>query len=296
MQMSGAEIIIRLLEQQGVTHISGMPGGANLPIYDALACSSITHILARHEQGAGFIAQGMARVTGQPAVCLGTSGPGATNLLTAIADAKMDSVPLIAITGQVPRGMIGTDAFQEVDTFGLTIPITKHNFLVKSAQALLDVIPDAFRIALSGRPGPVVVDVPKDVQLETVDVDTWPQPGRPSDPPVINGKQLDDLLDMITAARRPILYAGGGIIAAGASSILQAVIEQACLPTTTTLMGLGAIPSHHPLFLGMLGMHAARFTNLALEECDLLIAAGARFDDRATGKVEQFCPQAQVVW
>lgn len=295
MQMSGAEIIIRLLEQQGVTHISGMPGGANLPIYDALTRSAITHILARHEQGAGFMAQGMARVTGQPAVCLGTSGPGATNLLTAIADAKLDSIPLVAITGQVSRAMIGTDAFQEVDTYGLTLPITKHNFLVKSAQELLEVIPSAFRIAISGRPGPVVVDVPKDVQLETVDVNVWPEPGRATAPPVVNGKQLDDLLELITAARRPILYAGGGIMASGASSILQAVIEQACLPTTTTLMGLGAIPSHHPLFLGMLGMHAARFTNLALEECDLLIAAGARFDDRATGKVEQFCPQAHVV-
>lgn len=295
MQMSGAEIIVRLLEQQGITHISGMPGGANLPIYDALTRSAITHVLARHEQGAGFVAQGMARATGQPAVCLGTSGPGATNLLTAIADAKMDSVPLIAITGQVPRGMLGTDAFQEVDTYGLTIPITKHNYLVKAAEELLDVIPGAFRIAASGRPGPVVIDVPKDVQLEKVEVNAWPPPGRAAAPPVVNGNQLDDLLNLIIAAKRPILYAGGGIIASGASSILRAVIEQACLPTTTTLMGLGAIPAHHPLCLGMLGMHAARFTNMALEECDLLIAAGARFDDRATGKVEQFCPRAMVV-
>ncbi len=292
---SGAEIIIHLLEQHGITHISGMPGGANLPIYDALTRSAIRHTLARHEQGAGFIAQGMARVTGQPAVCLGTSGPGATNLLTAIADAKMDSIPLIAITGQVPRSMIGTDAFQEVDTYGLTLPITKHNFLVHSAAELLEVIPAAFRIATSGRPGPVAIDVPKDVQNETVDVIDWPQPGQAAAAPAVEPGQIDTLVDMILTSERPILYAGGGIITSGAASILQAVVEKACLPTTATLMGLGVLPSAHPLFLGMLGMHAARFTNMALEECDLLIAAGARFDDRATGKVAQFCPRARLV-
>ena len=295
MPYRGADLIVRLLEQHGITHVSGMPGGANLPLYDALTQSSITHILARHEQGAGFIAQGMARATGQPAVCVGTSGPGATNLLTAIADAKMDSIPLIAITGQVPRSMIGTDAFQEVDTYGLTLPITKHNFLVHTAADLLEIIPAAFRIATSGRPGPVAIDVPKDVQSELVDVPHWPMPGKAAVPPEIDPRQIDDLIDLVRTAERPILYAGGGIMAAGASAVLRHVVEAACLPTTATLMGLGAIPSDHPLFLGMLGMHAARFTNLALEECDLLIAAGARFDDRATGKIEQFCPQARVV-
>src|SRR5512135_1069452 len=186
MKTTGATLITRLLERQGIDTIAGIPGGANLPLYDALSTSGIRHILARHEQGAGFIAQGMARVTGRPAVCLGTSGPGATNLLTAIADAKLDSVPLVAITGQVPRAMIGTDAFQEIDTYGLTIPITKHNYLVQSAAELLEVLPDAFRVAASGRPGPVVVDVPKDVQCETIDVDRLPAPGRPDAPSAID--------------------------------------------------------------------------------------------------------------
>src|SRR5512147_596684 len=171
MKMTGAELTIRLLERQGVTTIAGIPGGCNLPLYDALHASAIRHVLARHEQGAGFIAQGMARVSGRAAVCFGTSGPGATNLLTAIADAKLDSIPLIAVTGQVPRAMIGTDAFQEIDTYGLTVPITKHNYLVRSAAELLEVIPDAFRIATSGRPGPVAIDIPKDVQNESIDVD-----------------------------------------------------------------------------------------------------------------------------
>ncbi len=181
---SGAEIIIRLLERQGITQIAGIPGGANLPLYDALKASLIKHILARHEQGAGFIAQGMARATGKTAVCFGTSGPGATNLLTAIADARLDSIPVVAITGQVPLPMIGTDAFQEIDTYGLTLPITKHNFLVRSAGELLDVIPRAFRIAASGRPGPVVVDVPKDVQLAKIDVESWPEPGEAAVPKI----------------------------------------------------------------------------------------------------------------
>src|SRR6185436_1487434 len=179
MQTTGADLLIRLLERQGIETVAGIPGGASLPLYDALRASRIRHVLARHEQGAGFIAQGMARATGQAAVCFGTSGPGATNLLTAIADAKLDSIPLVAVTGQVPRGMIGTDAFQEIDTYGLTVPITKHNFLVRSVEELLDVIPDAFRIATSGRPGPVLIDIPKDVQTASIDVGALPAPGRP---------------------------------------------------------------------------------------------------------------------
>ena len=292
---TGAQILINLLERQGIEIIPGMPGGANLPMYDALYDSSIRHVLARHEQGAGFMAQGMARVTGNPAVCFGTSGPGATNLITAIADARMDSIPLIAITGQVPRALIGTDAFQEVDTCGLTLPITKQNFLVHSAEELLDIIPAAFRIASSGRPGPVVVDVPKDVQTESVIVSQWPDPGQPTRPPSIEEPRIDCMADMIRAAERPLFYIGGGIIAAEASTILRRLSKRLSIPVTATLMGLGAMPTDHPLFLGMLGMHASRHTNMALEDCDLLIAAGVRFDDRATGKAAQFCPDAQII-
>lgn len=293
--LTGADILIKLLERQGIKIIAGMPGGANLPIYDALYDSTIRHVLARHEQGAGFMAHGMARTTGLPAVCFGTSGPGATNLITAIADARMDSIPLVAITGQVPQALIGTDAFQEIDTCGLTLPITKRNFLVRSPEELLDIIPTAFRIAASGRPGPVLIDVPKDVQTTTATVHQWPEPGMPEAPPMINETDIDRMADMILTAERPLFYIGGGIIASGASETLRRLAERLSIPTTSTLMGLGAMPSDHPLFLGMLGMHAARYTNMALEACDLLIAAGVRFDDRATGKAAQFCPDAQII-
>ena len=295
MKMTGAQLILRLLERQGITRVAGIPGGCNLPLYDALTESSITHVLARHEQGAGFIAQGMARATGKVAVCFATSGPGATNLLTAIADAHLDSIPIIAITGQVPLAMIGTDAFQEIDTYGLTVPITKHNFLVRSAAELLEVIPGAFRIAASGRPGPVVIDVPKDVQAQSVEFETWPEPGQAEPAPPPDPGEVAEMATMIRAAQRPILYFGGGIVAAGATATLRAIAEKADLPTVSTLMGLGVMPPESPLYLGMLGMHAARCANLALEECDLLIAAGARFDDRATGKVAKFCPNASVI-
>ena len=294
--LTGAQITVRLLERQGIRTVAGIPGGAILPIYDALGQSStIHHVLARHEQGAGFMAQGMARATGKPAVCLASSGPGATNLLTAIADAKLDSIPLVAITGQVPKAMIGTDAFQEVDTYGLSIPITKHNFLVSSAEELLAVIPRAFEIAASGRPGPVLVDIPKDVQTQAIEISQWPDPGRaqptaPADPALIAQAAA-----MINGAERPILYLGGGVVHSGAAAAAIELAEKAGLPTVMTLMALGAMPVDHPLALGMLGMHAARYTNLALEECDLLIAVGARFDDRATGKVAAFCPQAKII-
>jgi acetolactate synthase-1/2/3 large subunit len=294
--LTGAQLTVRLLERQGVRVVAGIPGGANLPIYDALSQSSqIRHILARHEQGAGFIAQGMARVSGVPGVCMASSGPGATNLLTAIADAKLDSIPLVAITGQVPRGMIGTDAFQEVDTYGLTIPITKHNFLVDSAEELLEVIPNAFRIAASGRPGPVLIDIPKDVQLESIEVNDLPAPGAPDPVPAVDAALVERAAALIEAAERPILYLGGGIMHAGASELAMALAEKSSLPTVMTLMALGALPADHPLSLGMLGMHGARCTNLALDECDLLIVAGARFDDRATGKVAEFCPSAKII-
>lgn len=293
---TGAQAIVRLLERQGIHTIAGIPGGANLPLYDALSQRrQIRHVLARHEQAAGFIAQGLARVTGAPQVCFATSGPGATNVLTAVADAKLDSIPLICITGQVPRAMIGTDAFQEVDTYGLGIPITKHNFLVRSASELLEVVPEAFRLAASGRPGPVWIDVPKDVQNETVEFSVWPDPGRPEEPPAADETDVQRAAAMINASRRPILYLGGGVIHSEASELATALAEKASIPATMTLMGLGAVPSDHPRALGMLGMHAARYTNLALEESDLLIAAGVRFDDRATGKVAQFCPHAKII-
>ena len=294
--MTGGQLIIRLLEREGVRTIAGVPGGANLPLYDALSQSQdIRHVLARHEQGAGFIAQGLARVTGRPEVCFATSGPGATNALTAIADAIMDSIPMVCITGQVPTAMIGTDAFQEVDTYGMSLPVTKHNFLVRSAAELLHIVPNAFRIAASGRPGPVLIDVPKDVQNEKIEITNWPQPSRPDPAPAFQMADIERAAELINTAERPILYIGGGVIHSEASESITQLAEDAGLPTTMTLMGLGAMPMDHPRAIGMLGMHAARYTNLALEECDLLIAAGVRFDDRATGKVAEFCPNAQII-
>lgn len=294
--LTGAQLTVRLLERQGIAIVAGIPGGAILPIYDALGQSTrIRHVLARHEQGAGFMAQGMARASGRPAVCLASSGPGATNLLTAIADAKLDSIPLVAITGQVPKAMIGTDAFQEVDTYGLSIPITKHNFLVSSAEELLEVVPAAFRIAASGRPGPVLVDIPKDVQMQAIDIAAWPAPGLATVAAPAAAAAIAEAAAMIDAAERPLLYLGGGVVHSGAAAAAVALAEKADLPTVMTLMALGAMPVDHPLSLGMLGMHGARATNLALDECDLLIAVGARFDDRATGKVAQFCRHARII-
>jgi acetolactate synthase-1/2/3 large subunit len=294
--LSGAQLVVRLLERQGIHTLAGLPGGAILPIYDALAqAGTIRHVLARHEQGAGFIAQGMARAGGIPAVCLASSGPGATNLLTAIADAKLDSIPLVAITGQVPRAMIGSDAFQEVDTYGLSIPITKHNFLVNDAAELLEVIPRAFRIAASGRPGPVLIDIPKDVQSQMIEVTGWPQPGRADILGSPDIEAIEHAAEMINTAQRPILYLGGGVIHSGAAPAAATLAEKAGLPTVMTLMALGAMATDHHLSLGMLGMHGARCANLALEVCDLLIAVGARFDDRATGKAAAFCPQAKII-
>lgn len=296
MRYTGAQLIVRLLEQQGITTIAGIPGGAALPLYDALSQSkTIRHVLARHEQGAGFMAQGMARTDGRAAVCLASSGPGATNLLTAIADAKLDSIPLVCITGQVPSNMIGTDAFQEVDTYGISIPVTKHNYLVRDIKELPRVIPDAFRIAQSGRPGPVWIDIPKDVQTAEIELDTLPPISRNDSPPAIDAQKIAQAAAMINAAQRPILYLGGGIINASAHQQAIQLAERSSLPTTMTLMALGAMPVDHPLSLGMLGMHAARSTNLILQQADLLIVLGARFDDRAIGKATQFCPEASVI-
>ena len=294
MKTSGAILLRTLLERQEIRTIAGIPGGAILPFYDALHRSSIRHVLTRHEQGAGFIAQGMARVTGKAAVCLATSGPGATNLLTAIADARLDSVPLVAITGQVSQSLIGTDAFQEVDTYGLTLPITKHNFLVRHPAELLEIVPLAFQLAESGRPGPVAIDVPKDVQTATIDVSSWPEPGRPESTAPCSDELIDALARSLTSARRPVLYLGGGVITAGATDLALELAHRLSAPVVCTLMALGAMPPEDPLHMGMLGMHAAKGTNFLLEEADLLLAIGSRFDDRATGKVAEFCPQATI--
>jgi acetolactate synthase-1/2/3 large subunit len=295
MKLNGAQIICKLLERQGITVLSGIPGGAILPLYDALYDSPLRHVLARHEQGAGFIAQGMARVTGRAAVCLGTSGPGATNLLTAIADAKLDSIPLVAITGQVARSLLRTDAFQEVDTFGLTLPITKHSFMVMDTEELLHVIPRAFEIAESGRPGPVVVDVPKDVFQAVCEVTTWPEPGRAAAPLGGAEEQIARMADLITRSQRPALYIGGGVIGANAGELVKELARRINAPVASTLMGLGAIPGDDPLALGMLGMHGAPFTNYIMDEADLLIVIGARFDDRATGLAARFCQHAEII-
>jgi acetolactate synthase-1/2/3 large subunit len=294
--MTGAELMVRLLERQGITQLTGIPGGAILPFYDALAQrGTIEHILARHEQGAGFIAQGMARVTGRAAVCVASSGPGATNLLTAIADAHLDSIPLVAITGQVPLAMVGTDAFQEVDVYGMSIPITKHNFLVRSAAELLEVIPQAFRLAQSGRPGPVLVDVPKDIQNQKVSFEHWPEPGGRDPGPEVSLPTIEQAAALINEAERPVLYLGGGVVASEAAPLAVALAEQASMPTVMTLMGLGAMPVDHPLSLGMLGMHGARYANFAVQESDLLVVVGARLDDRAVGKASAFAPNAKIV-
>ena len=290
MKTTGANLLRILLERQGIRILPGIPGGAILPFYDALHGSAIRHVLARHEQGAGFIAQGMARVTGRAAACLATSGPGATNLLTAIADARLDSVPLVAITGQVSQPLIGTDAFQEVDTYGLTLPITKHNFLVRSAAELLEVVPLAFQLAESGRPGPVAIDVPKDVQNAAIDVGALPEPGKRQPLAPCPDEPIDTLAHLLANAQRPVLYLGGGVIASNASTLARALAHRASAPVVSTLMALGVIPPDDPLYMGMLGMHGTQGTNFLLEEADLVLAIGARFDDRATGKVAEFCP------
>ncbi len=295
MKATGSQIIIRMLEDQGIDIITGIPGGANLPLYDALAHSSIRHILARHEQGSGFISQGMARSTGKPAVTFATSGPGATNLLTAIADARLDSVPLIAVTGQVPLAMMGSDAFQEVDTYGMSIPITKHTFLVRHAEDLFSVIPEAFRIASEGRPGPVLIDVPKDIQKQEIEFDRWPDVKLEAKTEKIDREQILKIAGIINRSRKPLIMAGGGIISACSTPKLRELSRISSLPVVTTLMGLGIMDHDDPLNLGMPGMHGAPGTNMILNEADLLIALGIRFDDRAICKAEEFCPNAEII-
>ncbi|MDG5855505.1 biosynthetic-type acetolactate synthase large subunit [Clostridium beijerinckii] len=299
MKYNGAEIVIKLLENEGVEYISGIPGGFNLPLYDALYKSKkIKHILARHEQGAGFIAQGISRSTNKVGVCFATSGPGVTNLLTAIADAKLDSIPLVAITGQVPLSAIGTDAFQEVDAYGLTIPITKHNFLIRNIHELFTVIKEAFKIALEGRPGPVLVDIPKNIQNEFIDLEDFPSEIASENLPkrdAIKSSTLYCIAELINDSKKPIIYAGGGVVNSNASSNLYKIAKKNNIPVSLSLMGLGAFPCDDELSIGMLGMHGAPYTNYLLNEADLILALGVRFDDRATGNIEKFCPNASII-
>lgn len=304
---SGADLIIHLLERQGVDIVAGIPGGALLPLYEALGRStSIRHILARHEQAAGFIAQGLSRITGKAGVCFATSGPGVTNVVTALADAKLDSIPMVCIAGQVPTALIGTDAFQEVATIDMVRPITKACFFVRNANELWHVIPEAFRLAESGRPGPVLIDVPKDIQLQLAnDESVCANPSSEPPPPPFERHEASSMLEtshqfdraahMLHAAQRPVLYVGGGIVKSRAHAAIRKLAERGGLPVTTTLMALGALPAGHALDIGMLGMHGARYTNLIIDECDLLIAIGARFDDRATGDPRKFAPHARII-
>ncbi|GAB4122056.1 MAG: acetolactate synthase 2 catalytic subunit [Rhodothalassiaceae bacterium] len=292
---TGAHLLVQALKAQGVEVLFGYPGGAIMPVYDALPGSGLTHILTRHEQGAAFAAEGYARVTGRPGVCLATSGPGGTNLVTGLANAYADSVPLVAITGQVARPLMGTDAFQEVDIFGITLPIVKHSVIVEDPAEIGTAVAEAFRIAMSGRPGPVLIDLPKDVAQAPVDAGlSAPRASRMALPrPDREAVAIAER--MIREARRPLIYAGGGIAIARASAALRRLVARTGIPVVTTLKGLGTLPADAPEFLGMLGMHGSRAANLAVQSCDLLICCGARFDDRATGRLKGFAPHARVL-
>ncbi|WP_263249097.1 acetolactate synthase large subunit [Saccharopolyspora rosea] len=297
-KMTGAQALVRSLESVGCEIVFGIPGGTILPSYDPLLDSAkVRHVLVRHEQGAGHAATGYAQATGKVGVCMATSGPGATNLVTALADAHMDSVPVVAVTGQQATGLIGTDAFQEADICGITLPITKHNFLVTDPDDIPRIIAEAFYIAASGRPGPVLVDIPKDVQQASASF-SWPPemklPGyRPTSKP--HGKQVREAARLIAAAQRPVLYVGGGVIKAEAHAELRELAERTGIPVVTTLMARGAFPDSHPQHLGMPGMHGTVAAVAAMQRSDLLIALGTRFDDRVTGQLSSFAPEAKVV-
>ena len=297
-RITGAEALVRGLQAEGVDTMFGYPGGVVLPIYDAIYdAADIRHILVRHEQGAVHAADGYARVTGRPGVALVTSGPGATNTVTGIANAFMDSIPLVVFTGQVATSVIGTDAFQESDITGITMPITKHNYLVKDAADVPEVIKEAFHIATTGRPGPVLIDMPVDVSKGEVDF-VWPSSvNLPGFKPTYRGhaKQIKQAANLIAKARKPLLYIGGGVIASGASKEVKELAELMQLPVTCTLMGKGAFPEDHHLFIGMPGMHGAKYTNYSITETDLLVGIGVRFDDRVTGKLATFASKAKVV-
>ncbi len=298
MQLKGAEILLRCLQDEGVDTVFGYPGGAVLPIYDALFESSIRHILGRHEQGVAHAADGYARATGKVGVCIATSGPGATNLVTGIATANMDSIPLVCFTGQVGTPFIGRDAFQEADITGITMPITKHNYVVERTEDVAHTVKEAFYIASTNRPGPVVVDLPKDVMERSIDY-------KPEEVEVnlrgyrvmkgYNSGQVISAVELIKTAKRPVIYAGGGVISSNAAEELRELALKRKIPVTTTLMGMGAFPGNNYLNLGMLGMHGTRYANYAIGESDLLIAIGVRFDDRVTGNIATFAPHARVI-
>jgi len=297
--MTGGQAVWETLARLGVTHVFGYPGGAILPTYDALPGARVTHVLARHEQSAAHMADGFARATGRVGVAMATSGPGATNLVTGIATAMMDGSPIVCITGQVSSHLLGSDAFQEVDITGITMPITKHNYLVTDPARIAPAIAEAFCIATSGRPGPVLVDITKDAQQATCSVDWDELAARPArvEPrrPAIDRAACQAALDAIAAARRPIILAGHGVLVSGASRLLRAFAERTGIPVATTLLGIGGLPGSHPLNLGMVGMHGEAAVNWAVQEADLLLAFGMRFDDRATGKVGGFAPRARRV-
>lgn len=298
MKLKGAQVIIEVLKEMGVDTIFGIPGGAVIPIYDALYDSDIRHILATHEQMAAHMADGYARVTGRVGVCFATSGPGATNLVTGIANAYMDSVPVVAITGQVPTNLIGKDAFQEVDITGITMPITKHNFIVKSPDKLADTIRQAFAIAKSGRPGPVLVDIPKDIQNADIEYVKGREDSiniKNNVNGIVSQKELDKAIELILQSKKPVIFAGGGVIWGEASAELIEFAEKTNIPVATSLMGLGAFPEDHPLSLGLIGMHGSRFANLAVYKSDLVIAIGTRFSDRVASKAGGLAPNAKII-
>lgn len=297
MKMSGAQILIECLEREGIEVMFGYPGGSVLPIFDKLYDSKIRFILTRHEQGAAHAADGYSRATGKVGVCLATSGPGATNLTTGIANAYMDSIPMVAITGQVKTFLIGNDAFQEADVIGVTRSISKHNYLVKDVRELAQIIREAFHVASTGRPGPVVVDIPVDIQQAECDF-IWPESiNIRGYKPTYFGHvgQIKKAAKLIAESKRPVLYVGGGAITSGAHAVVKNLAERIQAPVTTTLMGLGAFPSSHELSLGMLGMHGTAYANHAIMDSDLIIAIGARFDDRVTGRVDVFAPDAKII-
>ncbi len=296
--ISGAEALIRALEAEDVEVAFGVPGGAILPAYDPLLDSSVRHVLARHEQGAGHMAEGYAWATGKVGVCIATSGPGATNLVTPLADALMDSVPIVAITGQVPTTAVGNDAFQEAYTTGITMPATKHNYFVTDPDTIPDVVHEAFHIAATGRPGPVLIDLPKDILNAQM---TWRAAATeldlPGYRPTVDGhpRRVKEAVELMANARRPVLYVGGGVIKAGGSEALLELANRSGIPVTTTLMGRGCFPDSHPLAMGMPGMHGTYTAITAIQKSDLLIAVGVRFDDRVTGDPTKFAPSAQVI-
>ncbi|MEL6352151.1 MAG: biosynthetic-type acetolactate synthase large subunit [Cyanobacteria bacterium J06627_28] len=302
-RVSGAYALIDSLVRHGVKHIFGYPGGAILPIYDELykaeADGKVQHVLVRHEQAASHAADGYARATGEVGVCFATSGPGATNLVTGIATAQMDSIPMVVVTGQVTRAAIGTDAFQETDIHGITLPVVKHSYVVRDPNQMSRIVAEAFYIARTGRPGPVLIDVPKDVGFEEIDyIPVMPGevnlPGYVAEQPV-SAESIEDAIALLQASKRPLLYVGGGAVTSGAHAEIQALADTFAAPMTNTLMGKGAVDEHHPLSVGMLGMHGTAYANFAVSECDLLVAIGARFDDRVAGRLDQFASKAKVI-